>query len=332
VKTAGLFFNYILLAYTMLDILSGRFSVHFAALVCASLLTACGGGGGGSVSPVAPLTQDQVRGAALVAYNTPATFEIAISEAAIVAAASLAGASSANEGSSSGTELCTQGGSLSVRINKSQVRVGYALGDSLSLTFNNCVEDSVLRAGAIVIRPSTAVGSTDPNNIAGLAFEMDLDKYRGAGGVFSSGSVKVTSHTQTASSLSSRYQSVGQVSVAEPSLGLSLFVTGLTQTAPSTVAIGGNKTFAFNGNFSVLAPNAPMITFSLNTSTSVVVPVATQVPIAGAIRLTGLSVGPAAASTNLSIGPTLTSVSADTDGNGSADLSFQMTNSALTGV
>lgn len=304
-----------------------------------AVLTACGGGGDSGGSSV-KYTQADVKNTATLGVLTSVVSGDKVGAAMAFLGGVLQGFSTDVNGSRSvPTVSCASGGagggSLTASVNKTAVRTGLAVGDNITYTFANCT------FGSTGLTFNGTVKLTAQNEAANLDSATYQVSYQASLTGFSMKSGTTTTNfsgiANVVSSLTSNNTSSGSFTVP----------TGQTFSAVVTGGSGGpfSMDFAAGTTFTgteVTSPNAA--TRKLDGSVSVgttgaAVPLVITTPAAlsGTIS-SGLFVGTFGVvntkapnlATSVSISGTNASVSGDTDGNGSLDLVFSTTWTALT--
>lgn len=290
-----------------------------------ALLSACGGGGGGGSSTVPASSnsantssnttitasnQDQVSAGALYAVSTAATgsaisgsiasvaqvgdtsgspaalpgaVETAMRQAELALKRSIPGHASIASTSSS-TSACTGGGTATSKVNYTDPNA-FTAGDSISITYANCIDSGVTQNGSVAVTISSVSGNFNPNGSAGLT--VSFSGFSTASG--SSSEVIDGSASMTLNASSSKLD----------------FTLTSTSLSASAISNGKSASFKLNGvNFGVsddlvskltfnpmtMSFSATLPNFSAVAGVSLVTPVVTDYDgnyLSGKIKITG---------------------------------------------
>jgi hypothetical protein len=304
-------------------------------VVSSSLLAACGGGGDSAPTPTTsssttPYTQAQIQSTAslgaltLLSSDSDAKDVMSFADAILSSTSSIGGGSTLPD-----TAACTSGGSLTASVTKSGSRTGYASGDQLLVTFSNCNFGN----GLVI---NGAIRTTAQGTISNLGSSYDI-RYNASLTNFSLRTSTLTT-TLTGSIDVNSSNTVSAFTVPANQNLTSTIVTGSTTTStsyragttmrsvdtasPNTASrkLDGTVVISAAGsqlNFDVATPTA----FSGTTSSGRFVPNTGSMTF----RQSGGGIN-----ASISVSGNTVTVSGDTDGNGTQDLSFTTTWTALT--
>ena len=210
---------------------------------------------------------------------------------------------------------CAGGGSVTERINDADNNGVESVGDSLRLSFSNCVEDGVTSNGVIAWRltlvSDTSIGAKV--TFDNLAINDGTDTIESDGGF----DLTVTENP----GVSEVFQIAGD-SLASTLNGDRHTISGFTGSAISDV-VAGTTTYAFRGRVSDSSNN---IAVDAETVTPFVVQMADDYPGSGTLR----SIGAANSQAVLeAVSSTLVRITADPEGDGSFTAPVEWSWSAL---
>jgi hypothetical protein len=303
-------------------------------------LTACGGGGGDSGGSTVKYTQADIKNTATLGVLTSVVSGDKVGAAMAFLGGVIQGFSTDPGGSRSvPAASCASGGagggSLTASVTKTAVRTGLAVGDSISYTFANCVFGS---SGLTFNGTVKLTAQTEAINLDSANYQVS---YQAGMTGFSMKSGTTTANfggtANVVSSLTSNTTSSGTFTVPTGQT-FSAVVTG-GSSGPFSMDFAAGTTFT---GTEVSSPNTATrkLDGTVNVGTTgAAVPLVITTPAAlSGTTTSGLFVGTFGVvntkasnlATSVSISGTNASVSGDTDGNGSLDLVFSTTWTALT--
>jgi hypothetical protein len=306
-----------------------------STIVVSSLLfTACGGGGDSTPTPAAGgstrLAQSDIQttgslgSLTLLSSDSDAKQVMVFADAVLNATSSIGGGSTLPD-----TAACRTSGSLTASTTKLASRVGYANGDQLLVTFSNCNSGSGLvlngslrmTAQGTIANVGSAYDIRYNASMTNLSFRTASLTTTLTGGMDINSSNTVSAFTVPANqSLTSTLNS-GSTPVS------TTYRAGTTARSVDTVS-PNTASRKLDGTV-VIATSSSQLTFDVATPTAFAGTTSSGrfIPNTGVMTFRQ-SGGPLNASISVS-GNTAT-VSGDTDGDGSLDLSFATTWTALT--
>lgn len=324
--------------FTRSNLLGSHFLKHlnFLPVLLAStlLLAACGGGGDSTPAPASAgttrLTQTDIQTTAslgaltLLGADSDAKTVMAFGDSLLNGTSTVGGGSTLP-----GLEACTGGGTLTSSVTKSASRVGYAAGDQLLVTFSNCSLSGLVFNGSMRLTAQgtiSNVGSSyDIRYVATLtnwsirsssltttiSGSMDINSSNtvSAFTVPANQSLSSTNTTTSSGTATTSYRAgtaVRSVDTASPN------TASRSLTGSVVVATGGTQL-----TFDVATPTA----FSGTTSNG------RFLPNTGTMTFRQSGGG---LNASVSVSGNTVTVSGDTDGNGTQDLSFTTTWTAIT--
>jgi hypothetical protein len=312
-------------------------SMSFGWLTClfaaAAALAACGGGDDTPAPAPSTYTQAEVLISAKLGALTAG-----ISQQRVPFLLAFFGgflqASSTDDGGSGSFELaCAGGGTRTIVIVKSAPRVGFAVGDSITTTNTNCVLNGYTFNGTATLTAKTAIANLPA---ASYAFDYTAELVAFSIGISTlttvhDGTISATSRADNSNVYASTLQVPSARSYSSVAANLKLeYAPGTTLTETETVS-------SSSGTLSI----AGTVTVSTG-STALPVLLATPTALAGPVSATGtmsMTAGTLEAkdmlqniATSMTFAGTTAAVRADSDQNGSLDLSFASSWAALTGL
>lgn len=307
-----------------------------ASIVTAFALSACGGGGdAGSPASGAgtKYTQDDIKSVA-AAGLVPATFILTDNGAGVGVLGGFLVSRTSQPGGSTGpvVESCAVNGngrgSLTYSVTKSAFRTGFAAGDQVAVTFNDCD-----RGGGIVNNGTATFTAT--NNLANLStssFDYGVDvkltnfsaRYRSSLATFDGVATLTTKFVSSNLSLAQKLTVPANQTLRVVLNNQTLEYAGGASVSITTVALPNSATARMDGDVKVTSAGK---TVALSVSTPITLSGNTTnagqfLATSGTITVKDTARN-IATSTNVS--GTNASVSGDTDGNGSLDLVFSAT-------
>jgi hypothetical protein len=313
-----------------------------ASLLMALVLSACGGGGdAGSPEPAngTKYTQDDIKSVA-AAGLVPATFILTDNGAGIGVLGGFLVSRTSQTGGSTGpvVESCVVNGnghgSLTYSVTKSAFRTGFAAGDQVVVTFNDCD-----RGGGIVNNGTATFTAT--NNLANLStasFDYGVDvrmtnfsaRYRSSLATFDGVATLITKFLSSNLSLTQKLAVPAGQTLRVTLNNQVLEYAGGASVSIALVSIPNSATTRLDGDVKVT--NAGK-TVALSASTPITLSGSTNA--AGQFLATSGTIAVKDTARNIATSTTVsgnnTSVSGDTDGNGSLDLTFSTTWLSLIG-
>lgn len=290
-----------------------------------SLVGCGGGGGGGGGTPLPPeaaritlsadnaarVSLEAVQAAQTSGDNADAANGGTSSSAARVNRAvrgALARSSSSPVGPLE-TEACTDGGSLTF--------TGFllAIGDSTTVTFNDCNEDGIVANGTMRL---TLVATTQTSG----TLDVTLTNYQEAEGDLverGNGAMRVTftdEPQQSTISTSSDFFTIERLVAGEPRASRN--VRDLeSQDVETATGLTSTTSFVASGTF----PELGEASFRVDTVTPLVTPIGQDHPTSGQLRISGAG----GSNALLTVGADSVEIAIDTDGNGTVDQTIEST-------
>jgi hypothetical protein len=311
---------------------------HFNSLstlvVSSFLLAACGGGGGGDSAPApaaagsARLTQSDIQTTARLGALTLLTSDLDAKLLASVGGESFISLSTFSSASTSPRSApCTNGGTLSVSVTKSATRVGFAAGDQLLIGYSNCNLSGTVLNGSMRL---TALGTiSSVGSIYDIRYAATLTNW----------SIRTTSTTTFSGNADINYSNTVTAMTVPANQSLSISFTGSSGTSTTTHRAGtstrsvdtaspNTASRSLNGSL-IFTNNAGQFNLDVSTVTAFTGTTSSGrfVPNTGTMTLRQSGNG---SNASVSVSGNMVTVGGDTDGNGTQDLSFTTTWTALT--
>ena len=310
-------------------------SMNAATLTClcaaTATLTGCGGGGDDPPAPppAAAYTQADVLLIAQLGALTASISQMRVPDAVAYFGGFLAAASTNNGGTTSIDAACPGGGTQASTVTKSAVRAGFATGDSIRTTYASCVVEGITFNGTVTLTLRAPIA-----NLSLADFRVDygaemtgFSMQQGNLATVHNGRIDAISELDNANVLTSTFQVPANATYGNASGGFSMqFLAGAT-FAETRTASTSSGTLAMNANVSINTSATP-IPLQISTGPALTGPLTSAVldPTGGTLNTKDTTLN--LATSTVFSGSTAT-VSGDTDQNGSLDLTFASSWSAL---
>ena len=346
-----------------------RFGLGATAVVCALFITACGGGGGGGASTPAPvvataqavvITETNAKPVAANALDSaqstssttgtnlltgvqvesgsqaaPSAINAMAQTALFAATSAVSGGGALPAGvTTTQTENCPLGGSLSVTASLANSNSGLFAGDSISITATGCkltvdgVTTTMSGALAMSIVSGSVTSLAGPFHVVMAMTATNLSVVTAASSVVVSGDARIdwtlgsTSETMVVTG-SAMTSSVTQSGVTRTSslknFSQSLSITGQVATGSMSATVETSSTkIGANGGI-----------YTLSTPTALVWNTTTKVLSAGAVKVVGAS----GSALLITVGANSTvTIQVDANGDGTYEKTLTSTSSELNGL
>jgi hypothetical protein len=216
------------------------------------------------------------------------------------------------------TVACTGGGTVTERIEDADDNGVESIGDSVRLTFDNCVEEGVTSNGVVAFRLTGLAA----NSISARVTFGDLRLYDGIDDIGADGGLDLTV-TENAG-VSEIYQIAGD-RLASTLNGDQHVLTAFSGSAATDLVLG-SVTYDFLGR---VADSSNSIVVDAQTVSAFVAQLADDFPGSGTLRSTGAANSQALLQ---AVSPTLVRISADPEGDGSFTAPTEWSWSALAAL